>query len=306
MNRGWYLLAGLPVIAMAALLLVSGGATPENVPAEPAPLNIPEQTTPRIVSLTPNVTEILFALGLGDEIVGATEYCDYPAEAKRILRVGAIGKPNIEVVLTLRPTIVIGANLSSDTSITILRQRDIPVLNIEMDNFKEMFAGIREIGRATDSATQADRIIAKMQRELDAVAAANAATPGRTRPKVFIEIWHDPLMTAGGTSFMDEVVQRAGGVNVAHDLPQSYPTIGPEQVLAWNPDVILLGHAVQGEDAVAQMRARIGWSGVAAVKTGRIIADIPSDHLQRPGPRLVEGVKALALRLREKGGPTAP
>jgi len=288
MNRRSLLLAFIPVLAAAALLLMSGKATPPSAPPE---------TTLRIVSLAPSVTEILFALDMGDEIVGATKYCDYPAEAQRILRAGAMGKPNVEVVLSLHPDMVIGVNLSDD-GIVILRKTGIPVHDLKMTNFEEMFDGIRTIGKITGKSARADEIIAEMQREFDAVAAQNAATPARQRPKVFIEIWHNPLKTAGGTSFMDEVVQRAGGVNVAHDLAQPYPTIGPEHVLAWNPDVILLGHLGQGADTVSQLRGRIGWSGIAAIKTGRIITDIPSDHLQRPGPRLVKGVKALALRLR--------
>ncbi len=289
--KRWYLLALLPVVAMAALVIVPDRFAPA--------------TSGGIVSLTPNVTEILFALGLGDEVVGATAYCDYPPEALQIPRVGAIGEPNLEIVLSLRPTLVIGANLSNEKSIAILREHDIPVLELGMRSFEEMFDGIREIGRATGRSVQAEELVAGMQRELDAVAAQNAATPGRPRPKVFVEIWDDPLQTAGGSSFIDEVIHRAGGVNVAHDLSQPYPTIGPEQVLAWNPDVILLGHVTEGEDVVSRLRGRIGWSGVAAVKTGRIITDIPDDLLQRPGPRLVDGVKALALRLRGDSLPAA-
>jgi len=292
MNRRWYLLALLPVAAMAALVLVTGRVTPP---------------TRGIVSLTPNVTEILFALGLGDQVVGATEYCDFPAEAQSIPRVGAIGEPNLEVVLSLRPTLVIGANLTSEEPIAILRRRGIPVLDLKMGSFQEMFDGVWEIGRATGRSARADELVAGMQRELDAVAARHAETSGRVRPKVFAEIWDGPLQTAGGASFIDEVIRRAGGVNVAHDLPGAYPMIGPEQVLAWDPDVIVLGHAAQGPETVARLRRRIGWSGVAAVKTGRIVADIPADHLLRPGPRLVEAVKALAKHLHgEEGGTDAP
>jgi cobalamin transport system substrate-binding protein len=289
--RRWYLLALLPVAAMAALVLVTGRATP---PAR------------GIVSLTPNVTEILFALGLGDEVVGVTEYCDFPAEARSIPRVGAIGAPNLEVVLALRPTLVIGANLTSQEPIAILRRRGIPVLDLKMGSFREMFDGVREIGRATGRSDRAEELVAGMQRELDAVAALHAEASGRARPRVFVEVWDDPLMTAGGPSFIDEVIRRAGGVNVAHDLPQAYPTIGPEQVLAWDPDVIVLGHAAQGRETASRLRERIGWSGVAAVKAGRIVDDISPDHLQRPGPRLVEAVKALARHLRAEEGAETP
>jgi iron complex transport system substrate-binding protein len=136
-----------------------------------------------------------------------------------------------------------------------------------------------------------------MQAELRAVVEQSRKTPEGSAPRVFIELWDDPLTTAGGSSFLDDVVSRAGGVNVAHGLSQPHPRVSAEQVIEWNPDVIVVAHMARGGNAAAQMAQRIGWSDIAAVRKGRIIRDMPPDLILRPGPRLIDGVKVLAQRL---------
>jgi iron complex transport system substrate-binding protein len=110
-------------------------------------------------------------------------------------------------------------------------------------------------------------------------------------------LWDDPLTTVGGTSFLDDVISRAGGVNVAHELAQPHLRISAEKVIEWNPDVIVIAHIKRSAGSAAQIADRIGWSDMTAVKQGRIICDISPDLILRPGPRLIEGVKALAQRL---------
>jgi iron complex transport system substrate-binding protein len=109
-------------------------------------------------------------------------------------------------------------------------------------------------------------------------------------------------MTAGGTSFLDDLIVRAGGVNVAHEISQAYPSINPEKVIEWNPDIILVTQMGQAGDATAQLSRRIGWGDISAVKNRRIIDDIHPDLLFRPGPRLIDGVKAMAVRLYKPEG----
>lgn len=291
MKHWWYLAVIVPLSAMVLLIWISNGETRSEAPG---------QQVLRVVSLTPSVTEMLFVLGLGDCIVGATDHCDYPPEAREIERVGGLGRPNIEKLLVLSPDLVITTGFERKEAIEVLRDSGIRVLDLEMRSFGEIFGALRQIGQATGKVQQAEKVIAAMQTDLRAVARRYANVPRDLRRRVFVEIWPDPITTIGGTSFIDEVIRRAGGVNVAHDLRQTYPRINPEKVVAWDPEVIIICYMGRTGHTASQLASRIGWENVSAIKETRIIDDIPNDHILRPGPRLVEGVKALAQRLYER------
>ncbi len=258
------------------------------------PLDHAVHGRPRIVSLAPSVTEIVFALGGGDSLVGATDRCDYPPEARKIARIGGYGAPNVETLLALNPDLVIAVGLEREDVAEVLRRSGIRVLDLRIRNFEELFAAIRQIGAAMDKLQQAEGIVARMRAELEAVTAHNGTKPRGKRPKVFVEIGDHPLMTAGGASFLDDLIWRAGGVNAAHDISQAYTSINPEKVIEWNPDVIIVARMGQPGDAAMQLSRRIGWADIAAVKNGRVVDDIDPDLLFRP--------KVLAVRLDNVGG----
>lgn len=258
----------------------------------------------RIVSLAPNVTEILFALGLGESIVGATDRCNYPPAAQSIQRISGFGTPNVENILAVSPDMVVSSGLEKPDLLAVLQQSGIRVVNVQkngfMASFPELFAAIREIGEAAGRAAEAQAMVAGMQAELDSVAARVAAVDEAHRPRVFVEIEESPLMTAGAGSFIDDLITRAGGRNVAHEIRAAYPRVDPEKVIAWNPDVILVAHSDTPGEAAQRLARHIGWSDVAAVRQRQIIDDIDPDLLFRPGPRLVDGVKELAERLSKR------
>jgi iron complex transport system substrate-binding protein len=254
----------------------------------------------RIVSLSPGVTEMLFVLGVGDSIVGATDYCNYPPEAKRIERVGSLGKPNVEKLLALSPDLVVASGMERNDVLQMLRKSDIRVLKIKIENIDQMFDALRQLGDAVGKRPRADEAIASMQTELKSVALQTEKSRRGPPPHVFVELWDDPLTTIGGTSFLDDVIARAGGVNAAHEISQPHPRISAEKVIEWDPDFIVVAHMARTPGAAEEIGKRIGWSDMKAVKQGRIIRDIPSDLILRPGPRLVDAVKVLAERLRDK------
>jgi iron complex transport system substrate-binding protein len=289
-------IAGIPAAGALAMLSLS-----LIVRAGPAAGGLARKAPERIVSLAPSVTEMLFGLGLGDRIVGATDYCNFPPEAKKIPRVGGLGTPNIEKLLSLAPDLVVATDLERKDLAEALRRDGIQVLMLKIGNFAELFDAERKLGDAVGKPEQAARQVRDMEARLDAAAKLYAGVPRDRLPRVFIEVWSDPLITAGGASFLDDVVARAGGVNVAHDLKQEYPTINPERVVAWDPDVILLGYMTEAKDAAGEIAGRIGWGGIKAVRERRVIADISPDLLLRPGPRLVAGVEQLAERLHPPG-----
>ena len=242
-----------------------------------------------------------FQTGAGESLIGATDHCDYPPEAMSIERVGGFGAPNVEKVLALRPDLAIAAGLEREEVADMLRRSGIRVLNVQIRNFEELFNATRQIGEAVGKSQQAESLVARMRAELETVAAKNGTAP-RQRPRVFVEIGDHPLMTAGGGSFLDDLIARAGGVNVAREISQAYISINPEKVIAWNPDIIVVARMGQPGDAAARLAHRIGWADIKAVKNRGVIDDINPDLLFRPGPRLIDGVKALAVRLHSPEG----
>lgn len=257
----------------------------------------------RIVSAAPSVTEILFELNQGNNLVGVTDSCDYPSQVTRIAHIGKFNQPNLEKILSLQPTVLITADANLGAAGGTLEKAGIQVLGLHIKNFAQLFEGIEQIGKATGSEAQARALVTRLQGELAAVSATFQNQPRAQRPLVFVELWSSPLTSAGQASFLNEVIDRAGGVSVTRGLTQDYPTVNPEDVIDWNPDYILLCSMQPSSQALHEMENRIGWRQIKAVKNHRIIYGISSDYLLRPGPRLVLGVKLLAQRLQAgKGG----
>jgi len=250
----------------------------------------------RIVSLAPSTTEILFALGLDEEIVGVSTFCNYPHQAATKEKIGTFSQPNIEKILYLRPDLVFCTALEQAPVVGKLRQLGFKVYVIYPDNFAELFRSIIYIGKLTQKQKEASLLVAKMRAGMEPISARVRSIPIGKRLKVFVEIWHDPLMTVGEGSFVDELIALAGGVNIAADTPRPYSSFSPEQVIKGNPDFILLTYMVAGKTAES-IKRRLGWGRIAAVKNRRICNDISPDILLRPGPRLVEGLKELHRRL---------
>jgi iron complex transport system substrate-binding protein len=156
-----------------------------------------------------------------------------------------------------------------------------------------MFHALQQIGDATDKHQEAKAIVASLQNNLNRI---HEQARRHSPPRVFLELWDDPLTTVGQGSFVDDIISRAGGVNVAHDISHPHPRISAEKVIAWNPDVIIVAHMAREASPTAAIAHRIGWSDIQAVRQGHVICNISTDILLRPGPRLIEGVNVLAQR----------
>ena len=251
----------------------------------------------RIVSLSPAMTEFLFAINLGDSIVGVAESCDYPEAAKNLPRVGGLGSTNLEALLALRPTLVVTTDFETDDTLRALKASGARVIEGHIATIPQMFASFATIAAATNRLPENAKLQRKMQGELDAISRNLADIPREQRPHIYIEVWHDPATTAGKLSFLDDVVDRAGAFNVAAEINQGYPIISPEKVIQWNPDVILLCNSAARGKGQKMMEARLGWDKIHAVTDHRVIDDIDLDLLIRPGPRLTEGIAGLYRRL---------
>ncbi len=247
----------------------------------------------RYASLSPSTTEILFALGLKDKIVAVTSFCDYPEEAKKIEKIGTFSEPNIEKIVSLNPSIVFTTGLEQAPVIARLKKSGLKVVVSDPKNMAELFESILQIGKATDKEKEAEELKENMLRRLEAVKAKVAKIPIEKRVSVFVEIWHDPIMTAGPGAFVDELINLAGARNIAYDAPLPYSRFSSEVIIERNPDVIILGYMDKANESAQLIKERMGWQDIAAVKNNRIVRDINPDLIFRPGPRLVEGLERI-------------
>lgn len=250
----------------------------------------------RIVSLAPSTTEILFALGADDEIVGVSQFCNYPEEALAKEKVGTFSQPNVERIIALKPDIVFCTGLEQGPIITKLKQLNFNVHVSDPSSINELYASIIDIGRAVGREVKAQELVSAMSAEISGIASVTNKIPDDDRPKVFAEIWHSPLMTAAKGSFLDELIALAGGINISHDANRPYAIYSPEEVISRNPDVIILGYMGNPSDVQA-VGKRVGWRNISAVRSGRVYNDIEPDIFLKPGPRLVLGLKEIHKKL---------
>lgn len=254
----------------------------------------------RIISLTPASTEILFALGLEDEIVGVSSYCDWPAEAREKESVGSFSNPNIEKIVSLRPELVILTGMEQGYLKAILSNLSIDYVVIHPSNLKGLILSIEEIANLTNRKKQAEVLIRNIKKVMRRIGRAVSKVPEGDRPLVYVEFWHDPIMTIGGDSFINDMIETCGGINITKDLKRSYSKIDPEVVIFRNPEVIILTYHMKDKGWIKERFAsRIGWQNIDAVKNKRIYQDIDPDIILRPGPRVIEGLIELHRRFYE-------
>jgi len=236
----------------------------------------------RIISLAPSVTEILFALGLDRMIVGISDADDYPPDRVQTKeRVGGV-LISLERVVSLRPDLVVGMPSLQRDHLTKLRTLRLPVLAVDASSIEETAAQIRLLGRATDRLREAEDLASSIERR------AQVVRPGPRR-SVYIEVWNEPVLVAGGNTLIHDLVRRTGGANIFEDQ-HGYVQVPQETILTRNPQVILLLYP--GRDS---LMARPGWRGTAAVREGRVY-ELPPSLVTRPGPRIADGL-ALVARL---------
>jgi iron complex transport system substrate-binding protein len=244
----------------------------------------------RVVSLAPSITEMLFAIGLTDEIVGVTEFCDYPPAARQKPKIG-YAQPNIEAIVALEPGLVLAprAFLRADL-LAKLEQLKIPTFVVDPESFEEIPSRIQTVGRILNRSSSADRVAMAMRQQITAI---RNKLEGAARVRVLYVLNSQPLITVGPGSYIHQVIGVAGGSNIASQATVSYPHLNMEAVLKEDPEVIVfpIGQAEGISPAEQQQWQR--WTSLSAVKQGRLY-QIPADVLNRPGPRIVVGLEELA------------
>lgn len=242
----------------------------------------------KVVSLVPSVTEIVYAVGVGKMLVGNTNQEDFPEAAKSVYKVGDFMSPDLERIVALRPGLVFLTLPMHRQLLDKLNEMKVPVYVSRPADIEAVFREIDTVARLLGRKAAGESLVAGMRRRLDSIPAF------ADTPRAYVEISGTPLMTAGGGTFINELLVRAGGRNVFASSMQEYPVVDPEAVVRADPDVILLLHP---DMSVRDVAGRVGWGGMDAVKHGRIYDKLDEDLLFRPGPRIVEGVVLLAKLL---------
>lgn len=244
----------------------------------------------RIVSLSPSNTEILFALGLKDRIVGVTNYCDYPPEARKKEKVGGYSDPNLEKIISLDPDLVVAGD-RHDKIAKELKDLSVPVLVVNPQNLADTLAMIEKVGIATGQRAEAQEIVEDIRNKIDGV---KAKLKGVTlKPRVYYEIWYSPLVSVGPNTVIDDIITLCGGVNVTGDAPTQWPQYSEEALIAKNPDVIIHSYS-HGDLKEANIEGRQGgWQDLNAIKNRRIYV-VDADVANRPGPRITQAIDEFA------------
>ena len=279
------------LVALLSLILVltacgPGSQTPTQYVFDDLGRLVAINGTPqRIISLAPSNTEILFALGLGDKVVGVTNLCNYPPEALDKEKVGEYPIPDIEKIVALNSDLILVAHGTPMDVINSMAGLGLTVFGIKTTDLDDLLNDIRRIAEITNKEVEAQALTCEMESRIQAV--TNQTDELEQRPRVFYVVWHDPLWTAGSGTFIHELIEKGGGVNIFQNV-SGYPTISVEEVIARDPEII-----ITSEDSYDWAMNATELASTNASQTGRIYT-LDDDLVQRPGPRLVEGLEWFA------------
>ncbi|HOX43672.1 MAG TPA: helical backbone metal receptor [Myxococcota bacterium] len=282
---------------LACLLLAPAAAQAQ--PAEPVYLGQarPEGVPARVISLAPNLTEAIFALGAGGSLVGVTRYDDHPPEVAALPRVGGFTDPSLEAILALRPELVVCVpNAGNRKAMEALGRVKVPVLVLPAETLEDVFLSLETLGKVLGREAAARELQGSLRRRVEAV---RARTRGAPKPSVLVVYGHKPLVAAGEGTFAQALIELAGGRNVLAGSRVRYPTVPMEEVLRLAPEVILdasmSGTGSELEPGQAR-EAWARWSVLPAVRAGRVHL-VDSVLWFRPGPRIVQGLEQMARLL---------
>jgi iron complex transport system substrate-binding protein len=283
---------GFRAAVCAAVLLRAAACAPPPAPTSSA-------APSRIVSLAPNLTEIVFALGAGDRLVGRTSACTWPEPALAVPVIGGFGRPSLERLLEAKPDLILDVDLEDEQLGAAMARSGLRRERIACGTLDEIAPAVRRVGELLGTREAAEELAGRIERDLTVRRARAGAGP---RPRVYLEIWPDPPMTAGSRAFVSEMVELAGGANVGVEKREYY-TLSSETILQRDPEVILALYPAQADSVLARFKARPGWSQVSALRSDRVVCGLDLDLILRPGPRVGEGLDGLEAALRPPATP---
>jgi len=254
-----------------------------------------EKMPETIVSLSPGHTEIVFALGLEDRLVGVTEYCDYPEAAKDKPKVGGYSTVDIEKVVEIQPDLILATNIHKKEVIPELERLGLAVLNLYPKTLDEVLEAITLVGKCTGREDEASQLVTEMRNQINAVTDKTANLTEAQRMRVFYTLWHDPLKTVGSDNRIHELIVLAGGINVAQDLSGISTAISLEAVIEANPEVIIAGVGMgTGVDLPLQFALTEPRLKDVDARINDRVYGIHNNLVGRPGPRITDALEQLA------------
>jgi iron complex transport system substrate-binding protein len=243
----------------------------------------------RIVSVAPSPTEIMFAVGAGSQVVGVDNYSDYPAEARSLPQIGSYTL-NVEVIMSLKPDLIVSSDLVPRAQLDQLAAQGIPYFIFATRTMEDVFKDLRLAGSLTGHSLEAEALIAGLQARVNAVTNKTLAD-GVEKVRTYVEYY--PLWTYGPGSFGNDLIRLAGGSNIAANASNEYPELTPEFIIAQNPQVVIYTVGPMTTTTSSDFAARSGWSNIYAVSHNKIYS-IDDNLVSRYGPRVVDGLEQLA------------
>jgi iron complex transport system substrate-binding protein len=245
----------------------------------------------RVVSLAPSITEIIYALGCQDRLKGATRFSDYPEEARDIPRVGSYVSLDLEKIISLNPDVCVAIKDGNPGSvIRRLEALDVPVFAVNPRGIDSVMGAVEHIGELLDESRRAEAVTTEMKRRIQAV--ETRVEVAENRPRVFFQIGISPIVSAGNDTFIDELIVKAGGRNVAGDR-RSYPRFSREEILELAPEVVVITSMARSKAFEQVKEEWERWQEVPAAAEGRVYL-VDSDLYDRPSPRLARALEELA------------
>ena len=284
-----------PVILLLLFCAVFLGGCSEETKTKGMPDHSSDK--PTIVSLAPSITEMVYAIGAGGLLVGRTSACDWPPEAAKIPVVGAFGKPSLEILAGLSPDLVLDTDLADENMGAKIAELNIRRERLAVRAPEDIPPALRKLGKLTGNTERADSLARIIEKGLETF--RNRTDTPAFPPRVYLEIWDDPLWTGGKDSYVSALISYAGGRNIGDAVEKEYFEVSPEWVIRQNPDIIACMYMARESDVAAKVASRPGWEHTAAVKNGRIYDDFDNNIFLRPGPRVLEGIEQLRRIIEE-------
>lgn len=247
-----------------------------------------DSSAPRLVVLSPEVAEIIAALGAQDLVVGITRECDYPITYDSVEKVGNFGAVDKEAIIALKPDLIFTSALEQENLSSELAKLGFRVEKIYPQKLDDLPIMVTRIGALIGKDSEAKALSDSLS---GGIAAIRSETAASSKPKVYLEIYRDPLMSVSDASFVGEVIETAGGDNIFSSLERDYARVDPEDVVKANPDIIICF----SQDTLESIKARKGWQDIAAVRNNRIYfeQDLDPDWIQQATPRTLSGLRKL-------------
>lgn len=287
-----------PVAARADAVPAAGAQAPSPAPRELTDelgrkVRLPQEVK-RVVSLAPNLTEIVFALGKGIRLVGDTDFCDYPPEAEQKPHIGGPVNPNLETIAALKPDVILASgSINRQQTVDALDRIGLPVFVTYPHSVEGMIASVEHIG----SAVGAEKSAAELAQDLrDRIEEVKKRVGGKTPRRVFFVVWTDPLISIGNDTFIADALRIAGGESVVQTKGE-WPHISLEEIVHLQPDILVFAsaHGAETHREIDELLDRPGWKDLRAMQQDNVV--VLSDAINRPAPRMVDAIERLAVAL---------